>query len=102
MGGALAWVRCSQLGDAMPIFTNGKLKSGKHRIYTAPGEQAKVDRYSVLLGTRPAHPTPMKSFKSPMIPEGTSNDAVVTCKVWGDQCVRSFIEAEVKKVKGGA
>ena len=90
------------LGDAMPIFTNNKLKSGKHRIYTAPGEQARVDRYSVLLGTRPAHQTPMKAFNSPLIPEGIPNGTVVSCKIWGDQSVKDFIEAEVKKVKGGA
>ncbi|OCT50474.1 putative 1-aminocyclopropane-1-carboxylate oxidase [Cladophialophora carrionii] len=41
------------LGDAMVTFTNGLLKSGKHRVIPAPGEQASVDRYSVVYFVRP-------------------------------------------------
>ena len=41
------------LGDAMVTFTNGLLKSGKHRVIPAPGEQGNVDRYSVVYFVRP-------------------------------------------------
>ena len=89
------------LGDAMPIFTNNKLKSGKHRVVTAYGEQAQIDRCCVLVSTRPAHETPMKAFKSPLIPEHSTEQIkaeVMTSKQWGDNCVKVFIE---EKVKGG-
>ena len=87
------------LGDAMSIFTNNKLKSGKHRVVTAYGEQSQIDRCSVLVSTRPGHETPMKAFKSPMIPEDTPEQAkaeVMTSEYWGDLCVRKFIEEKVK------
>lgn len=41
------------LGDAMVTFTNGWLKSAKHRVVDAPGEQSGVDRYSVVYFVRP-------------------------------------------------
>lgn len=86
------------LGDAMSIFTNNKLKSGRHRVVTAAGDQAKVDRCSVLVSTRPAHETPMKAFKSPLIPEDTPEQAkaeTMTAKQWGDGCVVTFIKDNV-------
>lgn len=42
------------LGDAMVKYTNGTLKSAKHRVVPAPGLQATVDRYSVVYFSRPA------------------------------------------------
>jgi isopenicillin N synthase-like dioxygenase len=41
------------LGDAMVTFTNGVLKSAKHRVVPAPGAQAEVDRYSIVYFVRP-------------------------------------------------
>ncbi|KAJ4347906.1 uncharacterized protein N0V89_009278 [Didymosphaeria variabile] len=41
------------LGDAMVTFTNGVLKSAKHRVVPAPGAQGDVDRYSVVYFVRP-------------------------------------------------
>lgn len=58
------------LGDALTIFTNGLLKSGKHRVVAPPGKQAEFDRYCVLLSGRPQEDTPMRTFKSPKIPNG--------------------------------
>ena len=91
------------LGDAMSIFTNNKLKSGKHRVVTAYDEQSQVDRCSVLVPTRPGHETPMKAFKSPTIPEDTPEQAEAECMTseynWGDLCVRKFI---AEKIKGKA
>lgn len=41
------------LGDAMVVFTNGHLKSAKHRVVPAPGEQGKTVRYSLVYFVRP-------------------------------------------------
>lgn len=37
------------MGDAMVEFSGGRLNSGKHRVLAAPGEQARLERYSVRL-----------------------------------------------------
>jgi len=42
------------LGDAMVKFTNGALKSAKHRVVPAPGDQVNFDRYSIVYFVRPA------------------------------------------------
>jgi isopenicillin N synthase-like dioxygenase len=49
------------LGDAMVTFTNGMLKSAKHRVVEAPGEQAGVDRYSVVYFVRPCDDVGMEA-----------------------------------------
>ena len=91
------------LGDAMPIFTNGKLRSGKHRVVHAVGDQAKVDRISVLVSTRPADHTPMKAFERPMIPQAALNQKekkTETAIEWGDSHVKGFIkEMNVKETE---
>jgi isopenicillin N synthase-like dioxygenase len=51
------------LGDAMVTFTNGLLKSGKHRVIPSPGEQGAVDRYSVVYFVRPHDATMMEPLK---------------------------------------
>ncbi|KAF2404641.1 Clavaminate synthase-like protein, partial [Trichodelitschia bisporula] len=54
------------LGDAMVSFTAGKLKSAKHRVVPAPGEQGKCERYSVVYFVRPhdeAIMAPVEGFK---------------------------------------
>jgi len=48
------------LGDAMVKFTNGALKSAKHRVVPSPGEQAELDRYSVVYFVRPCNESLMK------------------------------------------
>ena len=52
------------LGDAMVVFTNGELKSAKHRVVPAPGKQAAVDRYSLVYFVRPADDVIMKPIDS--------------------------------------
>ncbi|EXK36514.1 hypothetical protein FOMG_09686 [Fusarium oxysporum f. sp. melonis 26406] len=42
------------LGDAMVKFSNGRLKSGKHRVVPLPGPQGRLDRYSLVYFVRPA------------------------------------------------
>lgn len=54
------------LGDAMVTFTNGLLKSAKHRVVPAPGEQVHVDRYSIVYFVRPHNSVlmePVEKFK---------------------------------------
>ncbi|KAM0245315.1 hypothetical protein ACHAP5_005550 [Fusarium lateritium] len=41
------------LGDAMVKFSNGRLKSGKHRVVPLPGAQGRLDRYSLVYFLRP-------------------------------------------------
>jgi isopenicillin N synthase-like dioxygenase len=48
------------LGDAMVKFTNGALKSAKHRVVTAPGEQRQCERYSIVYFVRPHDEALMK------------------------------------------
>ncbi|KAK4201255.1 hypothetical protein QBC40DRAFT_324733 [Triangularia verruculosa] len=52
------------LGDAMKIFTNGHLKSAKHRVVplpTAHGSRKTADRYSVVYSIRPNNNVLMKA-----------------------------------------
>lgn len=58
------------LGDAMVKFTNGTLKSAKHRVVPAPGLQATVDRYSVVYFSRPADEAIMEVLP-PFLGDGT-------------------------------
>ena len=54
------------LGDAMVTFTNGMLKSAKHRVVPAPGDQVSVDRYSIVYFVRPHNDVimePVEKFK---------------------------------------
>jgi len=55
------------LGDAMVRFTNGALKSAKHRVVPAPGEQVSVDRHSIVYFVRPANDVmmePLEKFRA--------------------------------------
>ncbi len=44
----------------MVKFTNGALKSAKHRVVPPPGEQRSLDRYSVAYFVRPCNTSLMK------------------------------------------
>jgi isopenicillin N synthase-like dioxygenase len=79
------------LGDTMPIFTNGALKSGLHRVVTAHGDQANLDRVSVLFTGRPNWEVPMAPLDSSQIPLQTAEEAARpadSCKVWGDNVIK--------------
>lgn len=92
------------LGDAMPILTNGVLKSGLHRVVTAYGEQAKFDRMSVLFTGRPNWEVLMEPLKSSKIPALTAEQAenrhVVSCKEWGDNVISGYYKDNVKWKEG--
>ena len=51
------------LGDAMVCFTNGELKSAKHRVVPSPGAQGSVERFSVVYFVRPADEVMMESVE---------------------------------------
>lgn len=54
------------LGDAMVTFTNGMLKSAKHRVVPSPGAQVDHDRYSIVYFVRPHNDVimePCEKFK---------------------------------------
>ena len=81
------------LGDAMEVFTNGLLKSGLHRVIKAPGQQKAYDKYSVLIVARPEDQTPMRAFKSPLIPADTAEQAdaeVLTSIQWGNNKIKAL------------
>ncbi|KAF2235274.1 oxidoreductase [Viridothelium virens] len=46
-------------GDAMPEWTGGVLRSNMHRVSYAPGRQAEVPRYSVVVLVRPGRTVKM-------------------------------------------
>ncbi|KAG7292255.1 hypothetical protein NEMBOFW57_002290 [Staphylotrichum longicolle] len=50
------------LGDAMVTFTNGTLKSAKHRVVPPLGSQGAADRYSVVYFVRPHNDVPMRAL----------------------------------------
>ena len=53
--GGWDWVRpipghaIYNMGDALVRFSGGQLKSGRHRVLAAPGDQSHLDRYSVCI-----------------------------------------------------
>ena len=81
------------LGDPMVIFSNGLLKSGKHRVVTPPGDQSQFHRYSVLLTTRPSSATLMQPLPSPIIPSHKAADGEkeLTAKEWAFRKVRDIL-----------
>lgn len=46
----------------MVTFTNGALKSAKHRVVPPPGPQGAADRYSVVYFVRPHNDVPMRAL----------------------------------------
>jgi isopenicillin N synthase-like dioxygenase len=80
------------LGDTMVILSNGVLKSGRHRVVTPPGPQAKFHRYSVLTNLRPANETPMRALKSDMIPPEEEIAEPMTARVWSLAKVKAILD----------
>ncbi|KAK9577979.1 hypothetical protein V6Z92_008672 [Aspergillus fumigatus] len=82
------------VGNALEILTNKALTSGLHRVVRAPGEQLPFDRYSVLVGTRPANSFPMKPLQSPQISPvldpAAAEIATMTSGQWGTHNIGSF------------
>lgn len=82
------------LGEAITIMTNGKLKAGKHRVVTPPGPQGKFPRFSVIATNRPANYTLMKSLKSDVIPPETEkqlNEEPIDALQWSINKVGAIV-----------
>ena len=91
------------LGDASVTFTNGFLKSAKHRVVPAPGEQSEVPRYSIVYFVRPHNSVmmePLPKFENlrhdlqvtgKFVPKGdkvlTAGEWMVSCKHWHDDAL---------------
>lgn len=56
------------LGDCASRLTGGVLKSGKHRVVPAPGQQALYPRYSVVYFVRPEDAAVVQRLEAPGIP----------------------------------
>ncbi|MCJ1395457.1 hypothetical protein MMC18_008343 [Xylographa bjoerkii] len=73
------------LGDAMSKFTGGLLRSNIHRVLPAPGEQAKVAKYSVVYFSRPEDEVLLKRLGGgdviPELEDGETEEAVPS-KEW--------------------
>ncbi|MCJ1383935.1 hypothetical protein MMC17_007049 [Xylographa soralifera] len=73
------------LGDAMTKFTGGLLRSSFHRVVLAPGEQAKVAKYSVVYFARPEDDVLLRRLGGgdviPGLEEGETEEAVPS-KEW--------------------
>jgi isopenicillin N synthase-like dioxygenase len=96
--GKWLWVRpqanCAiiNLGDAAGKFSNGVLRSGRHRVVPAPGEQGLWPRYSVVYFVRPNDECVLRTLEGSGIParrdrggEGAGDedeDEEVTAKEW--------------------
>ena len=81
------------LGDPMVTLTNGLLTGARHRVMTPPGEQAKFDRISVLMGMRPLASTPMRALESDVIPlEAPDGREIVTADDWAVAKVRGILD----------
>ncbi|KAF9773231.1 hypothetical protein IL306_009005 [Fusarium sp. DS 682] len=76
------------LGDAMVKFSNGRLKSGKHRVVPVPGPQDRLDRYSLVYFVRPADDVlmePVEKYRNePVVPVGgkVGEEKVYTAGEW--------------------
>ncbi|KAF5683564.1 gibberellin 2-beta-dioxygenase 8 [Fusarium denticulatum] len=76
------------LGDAMVKFSNGRLKSGKHRVVPLPGPAGRLDRYSLVYFVRPADDVlmePVEQYKDePVVTVGgkVGEEKVYTAGEW--------------------
>ncbi|KAF5722376.1 gibberellin 2-beta-dioxygenase 8 [Fusarium mundagurra] len=76
------------LGDAMVKFSNGRLKSGKHRVVPLPGLPGRLDRYSLVYFVRPADDVlmePVEQYKDePVVAVGgkVGEERVYTAGEW--------------------
>lgn len=82
------------LGDTMVEWTGGVLRSGLHRVVTAPGEQATVPRRSVVYLLRPRASATMRRL------EGTGGVIPVLGEdeVTDDQLVNDWAAVRTKQI----
>ncbi|PVH96967.1 Clavaminate synthase-like protein [Periconia macrospinosa] len=67
------------LGDAAVRMSNGVLCSGRHRVITAPGEQGKLPRYSVVYFVRPNNECRVKALRGSGVPNMADDENDEDC-----------------------
>ena len=100
--GAWSWVKPQpghlivNLGDAMVLWSGGKLRSNVHRINHAPGAQRLVDRYSLALLVRPERDASMKSLI------GSGDGEELSAWEWEKKQTMAYLNGEAQiQSKGG-
>ena len=63
------------VGDALALFSGGLLRSNMHRVVAPPGNQAELERWSLVFFTRPGNSVPLRALveDSPIIAEAVKN-----------------------------
>lgn len=70
------------IGDCLSLLTNKLLRSCQHRVCALPG-QAMEERYSFAYFLRAEDETPIRTMKSPLIPESEEQEKdVFTSGEW--------------------
>lgn len=88
------------LGDAMVQWTGGALRSNVHRVRCAPGEQRRVDRYSLAILARAQHDASMRSMMGGE--EARTDDDELSAWEWEVKKAMSLKRGEtVMESKGG-
>ncbi|PQE31570.1 2OG-Fe(II) oxygenase family protein [Rutstroemia sp. NJR-2017a WRK4] len=86
------------IGDAMTKFTNDLLRSGLHRVTSAPGDQGNVVRTSLAYFLRPENEVLMRRLEGgdviPGLEEGRVEEGVVKSGEWVG------VKGEGKKIGG--
>jgi len=73
------------LGDALVKFTAGLFRSNIHRVLSPPGEQCKLERYSLVYFSRPEDTVPLKRLKGGLIdeqPRTEGDEEATSSKEW--------------------
>ncbi|KAJ5611874.1 hypothetical protein N7528_008979 [Penicillium herquei] len=92
------------IGDTLLEWTGGVLRSSLHRVSTAPGEQALVDRLSVAYLVRPKNSASMRRLKGAAIPplEENENDETRSVNEWAAWRARQVMLGQLKpQTRGG-
>ncbi|KAF8993182.1 hypothetical protein BDQ17DRAFT_1546173 [Cyathus striatus] len=84
------------IGDTMAILSDGILHSGVHRVVTAPGDQAFLDRYSLVYFTRPGNDVVLRPLVKKKVEEPSKFDVGVTGIEWYLSRIRQFNNGNVK------
>lgn len=92
------------LGDTMVEWTGGLLRSGLHRVVTAPGDQATVPRISAVYLLRPRATSTMNRLKGDAIPEleAGEKDSDQLANEWASLRAKQILLGELRpETRGG-
>ena len=83
------------LGDAAVTFSGRLLRSARHRVVLAPGEQGLWPRYSIVYFVRPGDKVKLERMKGGIVPEWEEGDDE---EGWTSQ---QWIERQAKQIRDG-